>query len=91
MPRNSTWTEFTVPIENIVDHLEKAQKRIQLRQTALFYKADSDYGRRVAEGLGLPRIFFLYYFLFNDDTVYYSKGAEHQPLRKEEGRHVERI
>ncbi len=24
-----------------------------MRQTALFYKADQDYGRRVAEGLGL--------------------------------------
>jgi catalase len=36
-----------------MDHLSKAQKRIQLRQTALFYKADPDYGRRVAEGLKL--------------------------------------
>ena len=40
-------------IENIVGHLGGAQKRIQLRQTALFYKAESDYGRRVADGLGL--------------------------------------
>jgi catalase len=40
-------------VGNIVDHLGKAQKRIQLRQTAIFYKADADYGRRVAEGLGL--------------------------------------
>ncbi len=40
-------------IGNIVDHLGKAQKRIQLRQTALFFKADPDYGRGVAEGLGL--------------------------------------
>jgi catalase len=40
-------------VGNIVDHLGKAQKRIQLRQTAIFYKADKDYGRRVAEGLGL--------------------------------------
>jgi catalase len=40
-------------IGNIVDHLGGAQKRIQLRQTSLFYKADSEYGRRVAEGLGL--------------------------------------
>lgn len=38
---------------NIVSHLSGAQKRIQMRQTALFYKADPDYGRRVAEGLGL--------------------------------------
>ena len=40
-------------IGNIVDHLGNAQKRIQLRQTAIFYKADPDYGSRVAEGLGL--------------------------------------
>ena len=40
-------------VGNIVSHLGGAQKRIQLRQTALFYKADSDYGTRVAEGLGL--------------------------------------
>ncbi len=40
-------------IGNIVDHLGKAQKRIQTRQTALFFKADADYGRRVAEGLKL--------------------------------------
>ena len=40
-------------VGNIVAHLGNAQKRIQLRQTALFYKADSEYGRRVAEGLAL--------------------------------------
>jgi catalase len=40
-------------VGNIVAHLGNAQKRIQLRQTALFYKADPEYGRRVAEGLGL--------------------------------------
>lgn len=40
-------------IGNIVDHLGGAQKRIQLRQTAVFYKADAEYGRRVATGLGL--------------------------------------
>ena len=40
-------------VGNITSHLCNAQKRIQLRQTALFYKADSEYGRRVAEGLGL--------------------------------------
>jgi len=39
-------------IGNIVAHLGGAQKRIQLRQTALFFKADADYGRRVAKGLG---------------------------------------
>ncbi len=40
-------------VSNIVGHLKNAKKRIQLRQTALFYKADLDYGLRVAKGLGL--------------------------------------
>jgi catalase len=40
-------------VENITGHLGKAMKRIQLRQAALFWKADAEYGRRVAEGLGL--------------------------------------
>lgn len=40
-------------VNNIVSHLKLAQKRIQLRQTALFYKVDSDYGWRVGKGLGL--------------------------------------
>ncbi len=40
-------------IGNIVDHLSGAIKRIQYRQTAIFYKADHDYGKRVANGLGL--------------------------------------
>ncbi|MGB7062339.1 MAG: catalase [Candidatus Zixiibacteriota bacterium] len=40
-------------VGNIVDHLGKAQKRIQMRQAAVFYKADKEYGSRVAEGIGL--------------------------------------
>ena len=40
-------------IGNIVDHLGGAKKEIQLRQTALFYKVHEEYGKRVAEGLGL--------------------------------------
>lgn len=40
-------------VGNIVSHLSAAQKRIQLRQTALFFKADRDYGSRVAKGLEL--------------------------------------
>ncbi len=40
-------------IGNIVSHLGAARKRIRRRQAALFFKADEDYGRRVAEGLGL--------------------------------------
>ena len=40
-------------IGNIVPHLKGAQEHIQLRQTALFYKADAEYGERIAKGLGL--------------------------------------
>ncbi len=40
-------------VGNIVDHLQDACKRIQKRQTALFYKANKEWGTRVAEGLGL--------------------------------------
>jgi catalase len=40
-------------VGNIVGHLGGAQERIQYRQVALFYKADREYGTRVAEGLKL--------------------------------------
>jgi catalase len=40
-------------IGNIVGHLGKAQKRIQMRQAAIFFKADADYGKRVASDLKL--------------------------------------
>ena len=40
-------------ISNITGHLSGAQMRIELRQAAIFYKCDPEYGRRVAEGLGL--------------------------------------
>jgi catalase len=40
-------------VRNIVGHLRNAQKRIQHRQTALFYKAHKEYGTRVATGLEL--------------------------------------
>ena len=40
-------------ISNIVAHLGNAQKRIQMRQAAIFYQADPEYGTRVATGLGL--------------------------------------
>ena len=40
-------------VGNIVAHLGGAQKRIQLRQAALFFKADKEYGTRVADGLKL--------------------------------------
>ena len=40
-------------IGNIVTHLGGAKKPLQLRQAALFYKIDPDYGGGVAKGLGL--------------------------------------
>jgi len=40
-------------VSNIVGHLGGAQKRIQLRQSAQFYRTHPEYGTRVAEGLGL--------------------------------------
>ena len=40
-------------VGNITTHLCNALKRIQLRQTAIFYKADPEYGTRVARGLKL--------------------------------------
>ena len=40
-------------IGNIVGHLGRARKDIQLRQAVHFYRADPDYGTRVASGLGL--------------------------------------
>ena len=45
--------ERTNLISNIVNNLGGALEVIQYRQTALFYKVDSDYGTRVANGLGL--------------------------------------
>jgi len=42
-------------VENLVAHMSKAEQRLQLRQTALFYKVSTEYGLRVAEGLGLDR------------------------------------
>lgn len=40
-------------IGNIVSHLCNANKDIQLRQAQIFFKADPEYGQRVAAGLGI--------------------------------------
>jgi catalase len=40
-------------VGNIVQHLSGAIKRIQMRQTALFFKAHPEYGTRIAVDLGL--------------------------------------
>jgi catalase len=51
--RVMTDTDHKHLVGNIVGHLGGAIKRIQLRQAAIFYKADPDYGTQVAKGLGL--------------------------------------
>jgi catalase len=48
-------TAKTNLVGNIVAHLGNAQKRIQLRQTALFFLAHKEYGTRVAESLKLDK------------------------------------
>jgi len=40
-------------IENIVNDMKTVPEQIQQRQIGHFAKADPEYGRRVAEGLGL--------------------------------------
>ena len=40
-------------ISNILGHIVNANENIQYRQCALFYKADKDYGTRIANGLNL--------------------------------------
>ena len=40
-------------VSNVVGHMGGAIKRVQYRQTALFYKADQEMGARIAEGLNL--------------------------------------
>jgi catalase len=41
-------------IDNLVGALKPVPKSIQVRQIGHFYKADPDYGGRVATGLGIP-------------------------------------
>eukprot|EP01027_Heterolobosea_sp_BB2_P022055 GEZU01032444.1.p2 GENE.GEZU01032444.1~~GEZU01032444.1.p2 ORF type:complete len:482 (+),score=169.29 GEZU01032444.1:143-1588(+) len=48
--------EKTNLINNIVNSLKQARRDIQIRQVQNFLKADKEYGRRVAEGLGISRI-----------------------------------
>jgi len=41
-------------IENIVNAMQSVPRHIQERQLQHFYKADPQYGKGVAQGLGLP-------------------------------------
>ena len=40
-------------VDNLVNHMKSVRKDVQQRQVLHFYKADSDYGQRVAQGLGI--------------------------------------
>ena len=40
-------------IGNIVSHIRNAKKEIQVRQIKIFYRANPEYGQRVAEGLNI--------------------------------------
>ena len=40
-------------VGNIVSHLCNAKKEIQIRQAKIFYKADTEYGQRIADGLNI--------------------------------------
>ncbi|MUG98073.1 hypothetical protein F7734_39515 [Scytonema sp. UIC 10036] len=40
-------------MQNIVGSLSQARSDIQMRQLCHFFRADMNYGRRVAEGLGI--------------------------------------
>jgi catalase len=40
-------------IDNLVTHMRQARRELQIRQIGHFRAADADYGRRIAEGLGL--------------------------------------
>lgn len=51
--RVMTETDRENLLGNIAGHLGNAQKNLQLRQTALFLKADEDYGAGVAKALNL--------------------------------------
>ncbi|GHU48773.1 hypothetical protein FACS1894218_6620 [Bacilli bacterium] len=53
VPLVLTKTEREHLVSNIAGHLGKARSSIQYRQTALFYKADKDYGTAVAKALNL--------------------------------------
>jgi len=44
-------------VHNIVNHLKNARREIQERQVKLFYRADPEYGTRVAKGMGLETNF----------------------------------
>lgn len=40
-------------VRNVVGHLQNAKQHLQLRQAALFYKADPGYGEAIAKGLNV--------------------------------------
>jgi catalase len=51
--RLMTEDEKTRLVGNLVDHMGDVKREIQERQIQIFYRADADYGTRVAKGLGI--------------------------------------
>jgi len=51
--RLMTQDQKTRLVNNIAGHLRNARRDIQERQVAHFYRADPEYGMRIAKGLGL--------------------------------------
>ncbi|HET8911669.1 MAG TPA: catalase, partial [Ktedonobacteraceae bacterium] len=51
--RLMTEDEKTRLVGNLVDHMGDVRRDIQERQVQIFYRADADYGTRVAKGLGI--------------------------------------
>lgn len=45
--------ERTRLVNNIVGHLKRAKREIQVKQVKVFLRADREYGTRIAQGLGL--------------------------------------
>ena len=43
----------TILVNNIIGHLKNANKKIQEKQVKIFTKCDAEYGKRIAEGLGI--------------------------------------
>jgi catalase len=40
-------------VHNLVEHMKLARRELQIRQIGHFLRADPDYGKRVADGLGI--------------------------------------
>lgn len=53
MSHKITEAEKARLVSNTVGHISAAQQPTQLRQICHFFRADADYGKRIAQGLGI--------------------------------------